>query len=309
MDLSHTFYLVAGANGFIGRSFIRYVTDRNAKVVGFDRTEASWQQDDFTRTPSGSVKLFVGDHGTHAEEIAKAVAESSCAKAVAVNLAGISSVAKCAAQPGEAYFANAQFAFEFAQFCARMGFSAYVYPSTCHAYGASGSEDFRESDPVVPSNAYVNSKIAGEAILRGCSFGDATELIVVRLSNVYGRESPQETIFGTLLKQARHHVPLHVSDVGPIRDFIHVDDVVQAIMRLTALRHGEARGTYNVSTRVPTTVGQLAELFARSTGLPYELSEQKSNDASRIVLDNSRLAEKAGWVPGIDLANGIEMCL
>ena len=99
----------------------------------------------------------------------------------------------------------------------------------------------------------------------------------------------------------------HPSDV---RDYLHVEDVASAFV---AILGSEVEGDVNIASGEPITVGNLVTTVARVMGRPDLVDCDPSiPEASRIVADNARLRNEAGWKPrfsgGDGLADTVRWC-
>jgi nucleoside-diphosphate-sugar epimerase len=130
---------------------------------------------------------------------------------------------------------------------------------------------------------------------------------ILRLSNVYGPASKPNTVVGLLLSQKKDHLPISVHDPAPIRDFVHVDDVVETMFRL--IQAGPSGPcTLNVSTGIGTSTGELARLFAEVQHLPHDNPPSSVGEravSSCLVMDNAGLHQRLQWRPGITLREGL----
>ena len=91
----------------------------------------------------------------------------------------------------------------------------------------------------------------------------------------------------------------------PVRDYIYVKDIAQAIC-LAAETH-ELNQTYNVGTGVGTSLNQLAKLLKIivPTVPMIVLSSPRSFDIKSNILDFGKIKEKIGWSPTTSLQQGI----
>ena len=87
------------------------------------------------------------------------------------------------------------------------------------------------------------------------------------------------------------------------RDFVHVDDVVRALL-LAAEHDG---GTFNVGTGVETTIAHLHALCERAVGVeaPPSFGPPRAGDAQRSVLDTTLAASELGFTASVPLEDGI----
>lgn len=138
--------------------------------------------------------------------------------------------------------------------------------------------------------------------------------VVVRVTNPYGPGQPRgRTAYGVVnrmiqLAVADQVIPVF-GDGTQLRDYIHVDDVVEAFVRLAANADG-GEHVFNVGTGTGTRLVDLAsQVIAASGGGRIEhvawppLAEQI--ETGDFIADISRIRAAVGWQPAIDLATGL----
>jgi UDP-glucose 4-epimerase len=175
-------------------------------------------------------------------------------------------------------------------------------------YGVPENLPVRESHPQRPISPYgVSKKAAGDYLhyyreVRGLEY---TELA---LANVYGpRQDPNGeagvvAIFAGLMLAGRQ--PTVFGDGGQTRDYVFVDDVVDAFVRATEKGGGLLM---NIGTGVETSVLQLYEAMARLTGYGEapNRAPERAGELARSSLDPGRAAIHLGWKPWTSLEDGL----
>jgi UDP-glucose 4-epimerase len=175
-------------------------------------------------------------------------------------------------------------------------------------YGVPESLPVRESHPQRPISPYgVSKKAAGDYLhyyreVRGLEY---TELA---LANVYGpRQDPNGeagvvAIFAGRMLAGRQ--PTVYGDGGQTRDYVFVDDVVDAFVRATEKGGGLLM---NIGTGVETSVLELYEAMARLTGYrePPNRAPARAGELLRSSLDPGRAAIHLGWKPWTALDDGL----
>ena len=175
-------------------------------------------------------------------------------------------------------------------------------------YGMPESLPVRESHPQRPISPYgVSKKAAGDYLhyyreVRGLEY---TELA---LANVYGpRQDPNGeagvvAIFAGLMLAGRQ--PTVYGDGGQTRDYVFVDDVVDAFVRATEKGGGLLM---NIGTGVETSVLELYATMARLTGYgePPNRAPERAGELLRSSLDPGRAAIHLGWKPWTVLDDGL----
>ena len=175
-------------------------------------------------------------------------------------------------------------------------------------YGVPESLPVRESHPQRPISPYgVSKKAAGDYLhyyreVRGLEY---TELA---LANVYGpRQDPNGeagvvAIFAGLMLAGKQ--PTVFGDGGQTRDYVFVDDVVDAFVRATEKGGGLLM---NIGTGAETSVLQLYEAMARLTGYGEapNRAPERAGELLRSSLDPGRAAIHLGWKPWTSLDDGL----
>ncbi len=135
---------------------------------------------------------------------------------------------------------------------------------------------------------------------------------VARLFGVYGSGEQAHRLFPTLLKNLRAGAPVPLSDGLQRRDFIHVDDVCEGLVRLSAVGGHEDGLLVNLGTGVALRVRDVARWIAAAVEadeslLRFGARERSPGDADLIVADVTRLRQTLGWVPEQRLRAGMDV--
>jgi UDP-glucose 4-epimerase len=157
-----------------------------------------------------------------------------------------------------------------------------------------------------PLAPYGASKWAGEAYIRTWSAASGIPHAVCRLGNVYGpRQSPHGeagvvSIFAYQLHTGRS--PKIFGYGHPTRDYVHVVDVVGALMAASGIA-----GTFNVATGTETDVLALWRVLKETSGSSVEpdLAPLREGELERSCMDPSRARQVLGWSAGIPLEQGL----
>lgn len=193
----------------------------------------------------------------------------------------------------------------------RFGVKRVVLFSTGGAlYGEPEYLPCDEAHPIKPLSVYGTSKQVLEQYTRVIAENNGIDYMVLRPGNVYGPgqnphgEAGVVAIFG-LKMLAGEEVTIYGNGEQE-RDYVYVDDVVTAAF--AAIRpDAPAAGVYNIGSGAPTSVNEIFALLAAETG--YERAPvhapERPGDVHRIYLDTSKARHELGWVPKIDLREGI----
>jgi UDP-glucose 4-epimerase len=176
-------------------------------------------------------------------------------------------------------------------------------------YGVPESLPVRESHPQRPISPYGVSKKAAGDYLHYYREVQGLEYTELALANVYGpRQDPYGeagvvAIFtGLMLAKKR---PTVFGDGGQTRDYVYVDDVVDAFVR--AIEKGGGL-LMNIGTGVETSVLELYEAIGRLTGFDGapNRAPERAGELQRSALDPGRAAIHLAWKPWTTLGDGLE---
>ena len=132
----------------------------------------------------------------------------------------------------------------------------------------------------------------------------AVEFTALALGNVYGpRQRPDGGVVATFAKALRDGVtPMVHGDGRQTRDFVYVDDVVDALVRASAKGSGLV---VNVGTGVATSIRDLWDLVAGPDGRRPAPSPRRDLDVSRFALSPTRARIHLSWAPWTELSTGL----
>ncbi len=169
-----------------------------------------------------------------------------------------------------------------------------------------------ESHRLRPASVYAVSKKTQEEY--ALVFGPAYDLptVALRFFNVYGsRQSLNNPYTGAgaifLSRLLNDRAPVVYEDGAQVRDFVHVHDVADAVVR-AALDSGDLTGTYNVGTGRATSIRALAETLAALLDkdiAPQVTGQFRVGDIRACIADPSRARDELGWSARVPLEEGL----
>lgn len=167
-----------------------------------------------------------------------------------------------------------------------------------------------ETSPTLPVSPYGVAKLAVERYLHAYEVQHGLGYAALRLANVYGpRQTPHGeagvvAIFGEAMLTDRE--PVINGDGRYTRDYVYVADVVSAV--LAALDSAET-GAFNVGTGREVDVNEIHRRLVEISGVavPERHGPERLGDARRSALDHSLITQRLGWVPRVQLEEGLGM--
>lgn len=189
---------------------------------------------------------------------------------------------------------------------AARGVERFVNAGSSSEYGFTDRAP-AESEPVAPNSLYAVTKAAATAYATHLGTSGRLHATTLRLYSVYGPyEEPTRLIPSLVLTGLRGTYP---PLVGPsvARDFVHVDDVVDAFR--AALRADVPPGrVYNVGSGVQTTLADAVAVsrahFAIEEAPVWGTMPERAWDTGTWVADAGRARAELGWVPRIAFEDG-----
>lgn len=193
--------------------------------------------------------------------------------------------------------------------CLRIGFEAFVNTGSSSEYGLKDHPP-REDEALEPNSTYAVAKAAATMYCAQAAHASGAPISTLRLYSVYGPwEEPQRFIPQLVARGLEGRLP-PLASPDTARDYVYVSDVCDAYFSV-------ARGVpvpgavYNVGTGVQTTLRQAVELARRVLGITvqplWKSMPDRGWDTGTWVGDSSRLKERLGWRPAIDLEHGLKL--
>ena len=289
---------MTGGAGFIGTHLVAALAEHNDVRVLDDGSTG-----DSSAVPSDvtPIEADVRD----AEAVSSAVADAD----LAYHLAAVVSVEASVDDPVRSHAVNVEGTLNVLE-AAREADARAVVTSSAAIYGDPGSTPIDEETPAEPASPYALQKFAADRYARLYHELYGADTAVVRPFNVYGpgqSGGPYAGVIDVFLRHARAGDPITVEGDGEqTRDFVHVDDVVDAFRLVGAAEvSGEA---FNVGTGESVTIGELAGLVRSAVRSDSEIvhTDPRPGDVRHSCADVSKAESVLGYSPSVSLEAGIE---
>jgi UDP-glucose 4-epimerase len=296
--------LVTGGAGFIGSHLVDALVRAG---------EAVRVLDDFSSGSSENLAAVAGK----VEVVRGSVADAATVRrAVAgvtrvFHLAARPSVAKSFEEPQAAHDVNATGTLHVVVEAARAGAKRLIFAGSCAVYGDSGAGAAREVGRLDPKSPYAAQKLLGESYCRQLGTAAGLHTVVLRFFNVYGpRQDPGSPYSGVISvfceKLLRGVAPVVFGDGRQTRDFVCVDDVVQALTK--AARAGVASGsTFNIASGKSRSVLELHAALAAAlgTGVAPAFAAARVGDIVHSAADIGHAQRELCYEPAIRFEEGL----
>ena len=298
--------LVTGAAGFIGSTLVDRLLADGHSVVGLDDLSTG-QIENLQAADNDKNFEFIKGDIVDADLLALMAAAKP---EVVFHLAAQISVKRSVDEPQLDSTVNVVGTVRLAEAARRAGVRKVVHTSSGGSiYGTPPVYPTGEDVPVNPASPYAASKVAGEVYFTMFRNLYGLDCSHIAPANVYGpRQDPHGeagvvAIFAKALLAGR---PTKIfGDGSDTRDYVYVDDVVDAFVRASGSEGGGLR--FNVGTGVETSTRALHTAIADAAKTPDEpeFHPPRLGDLRRSQLDIGRAKEILGWAPQVELATGI----
>ena len=293
--------LITGGAGFIGSHILAQLQGRrDMDVVVFDNLSSGSKE----HVPAG-MELVEGD--VCDEAAVDALFADHHFDAV-IHLAAQTMVPFSVDHPVEDCQINLEGVLHVLEACRTHGTGHILFSSSAAVYGDNLHIPLKETERLVPTSPYGITKMTTEHYLRVYHELYGMDATVFRFANVYGERQGEKgeggvvSIFCKLLSQ-RQGITVF-GDGNQTRDFVYAGDIAQAIIRALPLK---GYHTMNVSTGQETSINDLIRSFEKAVGytVPVQYTAPRTGDILRSVLSNEALKRDLGFVPAMDLEEGI----
>ncbi len=300
--------LVTGGAGFIGSHIAEALIARGDGVVVLDDLSNGLREN----VPEGA-SLVVGDVRDAADiEAAFAVApiDAVC------HLAGQASTFRSFDAPAWDMEVNGVGTARMLEGARKNGVGTFLFASSMTTYGVPPGLPVTEDMPWDPISYYGVTKMAAErAVVVTATQSDwAPRAVCYRMFNVYGERqsltNPYQGVLGIFLGNCLRGEGIRIFGDGlQSRDFVYAGDVAKAW--LAGLDSAPAGATVvNIGTGTETTINQLWGAAVAGCGQdpdtwPVSYEESRVGDQRFMRADISRARDVLGWVPEVDLDEGL----
>lgn len=187
-----------------------------------------------------------------------------------------------------------------------------VFACSAAIYGEDPELPKRENMAAAPIAPYGIEKITGEYYCNVFTKLYGVEAVALRYFNVFGpRQDPKSPYSGVISifvdRVLAKKTPLVFGDGGQYRDFVFVDNVVQANY-LAGTVDKAAGGVYNVGLGQKTTLNDLLAMLGRITDqdVKPEYREERAGDIRESVADISKITRELGYDPKVGVEEGLK---
>jgi CDP-glucose 4,6-dehydratase len=300
--------LVTGIGGLVGSALAKRLVEEGADVVGV------------VRDSPGKRMLELRGIAHQVAVVSGSLADPGLAQR-AVNEYEVDTVFHLAAQalvgvanrsPISTFESNILATWQVLE-AARLGMTVerVVVASSDKAYGNQKVLPYTESTPLGGLYPYDASKACADILARSYAATYGVPIAVARCANIYGPGDLNwsRLIPGTIRSALSGEDPIIRSDGTPERDYIYLDDAVDAYLKLADAIPGATGLAFNFGTGTSISALEVVELILRvvdTEALEPRVLAEASGEIDRQCLDSTLAHKNLGWQPRTTLSEGLQ---
>ena len=301
--------LVCGGAGYIGSHAVRQLIDKGEEVIIVDNLETG--HEDAIHPKAKFYKVDIRDE----KSLNKVFEENKIDEVI--HFAANSLVGESMTNPLKYFNNNVHGTEVLLKVMVAHDVNKIVFSSTAATYGEPKNIPILESDETNPTNAYGETKLCMEKMMKWADKAHGVKYISLRYFNVAGAHVSGE--IGEDHNPETHLIPLilqvplgkrefisifgddyETHDGTCIRDYIPVTDLADAhILAVHKLREGSESNIYNLGSGNGFTVKEMIEAARKVTEheIPAKVCERRAGDPAKLVASSEKARRELGWNP------------
>lgn len=288
--------LITGGAGYLGTSIIEGLKGM-VHITCFDNLFYDQGTLVAKSMMHPSVKFYNEDINDWSYNLIQAIKESD----IIIPLAALVGAPLCDKYPEMAMKTNHRW---FNKLLNYLDSQIVIYPNTNSGYGSTGEEICTEETPSNPISLYAQTKQNTETLL----LNRYDHAICFRLATVFGWSHRPRTdlLVNNLVKVAKEDKHITVFDGHFRRNYIHVEDIVEAFLFTLYEKHRMYGNIYNLGNdNINTTKQELVEKICVALGATYSVDNSKTDPDKRDYIVSSQKLYDLGFECKRDLDYGI----
>jgi nucleoside-diphosphate-sugar epimerase len=304
--ISRNRVLVTGGAGFIGSHLLDRLIKDQVDVAVLDDLSTGKLNNLREYLEDKKLRFIEGDIRDKAS-----VNDALKDVEVVFHLAAVTSVPYSVEHPEETFEVNVDGMRNLLEISIGSDVERFVYVSTCALYGEPRYLPIDEKHLTHPISPYAESKLRAELVCQEFHESYGLKSVILRPFNVYGPGQRNDQYAGAIsrfIERIREGKPPVVfGDGSQTRDFVHVTDVVEALL-LSSRSKDAMNRIFNIATGVPTSINRLAQLLIEISGAGLVEPQYKSarkGDIKHSYADIKKAETYLGFRPQVSLKEGL----
>jgi nucleoside-diphosphate-sugar epimerase len=214
--------------------------------------------------------------------------------------------------PWEFIATNVDGTFNILEAVRRESVGRMVHLSSSEVYGTARYTPIDEDHPLQAQSPYSATKIGADKLAESFHHSFDVPVVTARPFNTFGPRQSLRAVIPTIVTQALRTERVRIGSTFPRRDFVYVEDTVDALTRIGASSDG-AGEVFNVGTGADISVGEVVELVAGILGKQVAVEEESdrvrppSSEVGQLLADAGRTESVFGWRPAHSFEDGLKL--
>jgi nucleoside-diphosphate-sugar epimerase len=192
------------------------------------------------------------------------------------------------------------------------GFESFVYTSSSEEYGYAGASPLREGQRESPVSPYSFSKLASTFFCQMAAKTFDLPITIARLFPVYGPFQESSMFIPSAIRELMLKKTFKMSPGEQKREFIYVDDVVEAFLKIALCSRAQGE-LFNVGSGIPYMIKDVIEMIQKLIGgetmVEVGALSYRKGEGMECFCDNQKLKQLTGWSPQVTLEEGLRMTI
>lgn len=243
--------LITGGKGFLGSHIANFLrSDLNVSVFIYD-IRANNSQDGNTISLQGDI--------FNLDQLAKVIKDHEVSNVV--HLIGNPSIPSCRENPNLSFRLNVLSVQNVLEAMRLSDVDLIVFSSTASVYGKVGGLKASEDIFPKPTTTYGFHKLAAESLIKAYVEQYGLKSIILRIFNVYGDLDKEQGVISLFIRKAFAHEPLVIKGGKQLRDFVELQDVVQAFVKALTDTKACENQIINVASGIGLPISAVADMI------------------------------------------------
>ncbi|WP_458747583.1 GDP-mannose 4,6-dehydratase [Candidatus Nitrosocosmicus sp. T] len=304
--------LITGAAGFLGSHLSEKYVNEGHIVYGIDNLLNGNLNNVRTLLHRKNFK-FIHDDIRNKELYGKIPTDLDAV----IHLAAQIHVDRSIVNPEETFDINVSGTMKILEFARMNDISKILFASTSEVYGSAKYVPMNEDHPLAAQHPYGVSKIAADRLCYTYNETYDLGIDIIRCFNFFGPRQKDSGYGGVIAifinRVLQNKPPIIYGDGNQTRDYMYVDDAVNAYDKILKSNNNPGKYGINFGTGTEKSVNDIAKLILKYSGNEKNLStihvDARPTEVQRLFADITKARKSLDFAPSIEFEEGISLLM